>query len=666
MSALVVPMNPLTAGSFYAKDKEMQPMHLVGNASSSSSPSPSSTNCQESPSSPKNKVEEKTPIAGVSRCRYSLDAADEEEDDDETPFPTVVSQATATTTPSAVSPSFDPQNQQQQQIDDDSDSLPSLNDGEDDTEDFPELPIPSTPVVASHPLAGDDDDDSIPSLNDGEDDVPTPEAETPEGECSASEALDVPPFAGLYNLGNTCYLNSALQMVASLDGFRDQIRQHIPTTEESSDTPSLRRALLSVLDQLAGRETVRPDEFKETVDQRSPLFVGYFQQDSHEFLTTLLDLIDEDYKKTPEQENDEEKSDQEMADAVSEAASQDTAPSTHDEEMMEVSPKRLRMTEDEPDETMEIAVPAISASGSFKDLKFADIENLLHGDAPRLEPPSNQATSDSGDSSHKCKLVGGRMSNPGVPLTRWDDTSNDHDSSTGVVRTSLEGTDMSTSTDDSKPFSPVDDYFAAEVRVCLTCDSCKYRRSQTETYLHLSLEIGSTIGSIEEGLRAFFKPEKREVKCEKCFCESATQTMQLTKMPKALLFHLKRFIVDVSPDYSSVSYRKDQTAVLFDKTLEVAEHTGVLHEFMASDVVMPRNASYQIRSIVNHIGNTASCGHYTADGYRQSAGSSEREWLRFNDCQVSKISSAEVMENGSSTAYMILYELGQGSHLGQL
>merc|ERR1719310_2411743 len=79
--------------------------------------------------------------------------------------------------------------------------------------------------------------------------------------------------------------------------------------------------------------------------------------------------------------------------------------------------------------------------------------------------------------------------------------------------------------------------------------------------------------SIEEGLRKFFAPEKRDVKCEKCFHTSALQTSEITQLPKNMLFHLKRFIVDVSPDYSSISYRKDQSPVIFGERMELDAST---------------------------------------------------------------------------------------------
>ena len=76
------------------------------------------------------------------------------------------------------------------------------------------------------------------------------------------------------------------------------------STQCKKSSSKLREALIEVFERLSWGETLRQDDFKSQVNERSSLFVGYRQQDSHEFLTTLLDLIDEDYKKTEEEEED--------------------------------------------------------------------------------------------------------------------------------------------------------------------------------------------------------------------------------------------------------------------------------------------------------------------------------------------------------------------------
>ena len=154
-------------------------------------------------------------------------------------------------------------------------------------------------------------------------------------------------------------------------------------------------------------------------------------------------------------------------------------------------------------------------------------------------------------------------------------------------------------------------------------------------------------------------------------------------MPPVLLLHLKRFIVDYSPDWSSLSYRKNHSAVDLNEVISVNVHDdddddddnrGVLTEFLALDCrmtkqlastaaagsnsVLPRTmtttaSKYALRSVVNHIGASANCGHYTADAQRGE----QKEWFRFNDTHVSSVSATEVMEQSKQTAYMCLYEL---------
>ena len=137
-----------------------------------------------------------------------------------------------------------------------------------------------------------------------------------------------------------------------------------------------------------------------------------------------------------------------------------------------------------------------------------------------------------------------------------------------------------------------------------------------ETYRHLSIDIGddkdtnglsiqSSISSIsqsqyertvQEGLRKFFKNEKLECKCEKCFGESATLAKEIVRLPKVLLLHFKRFIVDISPDYTSISYRKNRSAVEFSETLDMDEEdeSGALGEFLANDVRYPEMSDGKI------------------------------------------------------------------------
>jgi ubiquitin C-terminal hydrolase len=439
------------------------------------------------------------------------------------------------------------------------------------------------------------------------------------------------------------------------------------------------------MSQLAAGETVHPDEFKDAVDERSRLFIGYRQQDSHEFLITLLDLLDEDYM--PKKNADEA-----VSETASETASTGEQPSTddvvqdmeqeRDDLSLESSHKKARIEEytndDEQNEEESLAPPIselclLPSRRSFSELDDYEIGRLLHGTPPCRETLVFPITESHMHVDPRYKLAGGRMSISDVALTPFESSSLStiegqlHRATSqmdeGPVSDCVSEQSQNSSSSEPAVVSPVNSHFKTCVRVRLTCDSCKFTRTHNETYLHLSLEIGPNSGSVEDGLRRFFSPETREIKCEER--QTASQSMEIIKLPRALLLHFKRFIVDVSPDYTSITYRKNQSPVAFGDNLTLLDQdTSVLSEFLAPDCETPtmkpfqQPQGYSIRSVVNHIGSSASCGHYTADAYRMVDGDDKkREWMRFNDCFVSNISSKQALEESLQTAYMVAYEL---------
>lgn len=492
---------------------------------------------------------------------------------------------------------------------------------------------------------------SVPSLSDDND----VEMEDVEHDATLTrEGIAVSLcYGGLRNLGNTCYMNSGLQMLASLDKFNAYLRE-MALEELKEEKLGLRQEYLTLMEQLQSQATVRPEAFKTFLDIRSHLFVGYRQQDCHEFTTTLLDLLGEDYKKenTNFESNDDiqgMKERHKYSESIMNPCCEEKITSCEIETRQESPIGRLH---------------------SLSALNVDDISKLLHGTNNDERRVMSKETATEQPS---CKLVGGRA----VAVLDERHISNFSEASTtAAIETSK--VDEKISRVEVGELSPVEEYFATEVRACLTCDSCKYSRSHMEKFLCLSLDISNDSGSVDEGLRKFFAPEKREIKCEKCFSEvGATSTMEITRLPRALLVHFKRFIVELSPDYSSITYRKNQSQVDFPERLPLHEGDGFLSEFLASDVTIPERScssmipwvgddasmydvdarTYNIRSVVNHIGSSASCGHYTADSSRLYH-TGERKWTRFNDSVVSSLSKDEAMGAfAKKTAYMVMYEL---------
>jgi hypothetical protein len=97
-----------------------------------------------------------------------------------------------------------------------------------------------------------------------------------------------PNFAGLKNIGNTCYMNSSLQMLFTLPNFV----QALPPPSKQGKLTQAIASLHSDMQQVPGNKSAR--DVKLAMDAVSDKFRGYQQRDAHEFLGDLLDTLDEE------------------------------------------------------------------------------------------------------------------------------------------------------------------------------------------------------------------------------------------------------------------------------------------------------------------------------------------------------------------------------------
>ena len=125
---------------------------------------------------------------------------------------------------------------------------------------------------------------------------------------------------GLGNMGNTCYMNSALQCLSNTEDLTKyflflSFKTEINNASSLSSKGSISKAYYNLIDSLWNEpnDGILPKNFRITFCKKTGLFLNNEQQDSQEFLICLLDNLHEDlnritnkkYQELEEQRNNE-------------------------------------------------------------------------------------------------------------------------------------------------------------------------------------------------------------------------------------------------------------------------------------------------------------------------------------------------------------------------
>ncbi|CAH0390547.1 unnamed protein product [Bemisia tabaci] len=485
-----------------------------------------------------------------------------------------------------------------------------------------------------------------------------PEDDSDDDVYSSSEDPKPTGLTGLQNIGNTCYMNAALQALSNTPPLTEFFLDFALEVLTAQDPPSTEQATPLLLSRSYHRlirdiwHKKRPGYVAPTgilfgIRNVHPMFRGYHQHDTQEFLRCFMDQLHEELKVPVSESSIDHKPKSPRKFEV------DDDLSGNDGDNEEENPRGF-------DGASSIASLSSQSDGDEYETCDSGVSerSSLSDETDRRTKPMLQ------NAEERCrsKSISSRRQNS---VTRYRNRNK-------LV----------------KYRSIISDIFNGKLLSTVQCLTCQRRSDTVETFQDLSLPIpnrdhltllhqtsavgnnsstlakctklyamdqqgwfvwfwewlcswfwGPTVG-LHDCLAAFFSADELKgdnmYSCEKCKkLRNGMKFSKVLELPEVLCIHLKRFRHEIMFSSKISSY--------VNFPLEGLDMRPFLHKDCKDEVT-----SFDLFSVICHHGNAGSGGHYIAYCLHATSG----EWYEFDDQCVTRVSAETV---NSCEAYVLFY-----------
>lgn len=434
-----------------------------------------------------------------------------------------------------------------------------------------------------------------------------------------SDFSDTPGLVGLQNLGNTCYMNSALQALSNCQQLTRFVL-NCPTFPRDKGLCRSYSELMREIWESGGSQYAVPTSIIRNIKCIYPAFRGCTQQDTQEFLRCFLEQLHDELKQSEKTNSRKQSITSDEGDQKED--SEDDHKDDSEDDTKEPEKIHRTIISDIFEFNISSSVVCSNCNSisttkeSFKDLSIP----IPSRDHPYYQASVNEqpACEDSG-SIKTPREDSDNLENTDTPSEGLSKIEDDNDSS---------GDDRKK--DKAENQLELQRSFIASLSIA---------RWIWDWISYFSNWFWGPQVSLQDCLSIFFGSDPlegdNEYSCEKCTKRNrGIKYLKILDLPEVLCIHLKR--------YESVGSAKINTHVTFPLT-------GLdLSPFMSDDSEV-KCPSYDLIACICHHGSALQTGHYTTYALNYH----DEQWYEFDDQYVSNVPGNQV-EN--SEAYILFYQ----------